>query len=62
MGSIIQRRAGIQVINPYVKIANQAFIQQRQMLLEFQCTPASRAKVGGNEIEDDDEDDGDPLA
>jgi hypothetical protein len=32
------------------------------MLLEFQCTPASRVKAGGNEIEDDDEDDGDPLA
>ena len=60
-GSVIQGRAGIQVINPYVKIANQAFIQQRQMLLEFQCTPASRAKAGGSEIEDD-EDDGDPLA
>ncbi len=52
----------MQVSNPYVKIANQAFIQQRQMLLEFQCTPASRVKAGGNEIEDDDEDDGDPLA
>ena len=62
MGSVIKGRAGIQVINPYVKIANQAFIQQRQMLLEFQCTPASRVKAGGNEIEDDDEDDGDPLA
>jgi hypothetical protein len=39
MGSVIKGRAGIQVINPYVKIANQAFIQQRQMLLEFQFTP-----------------------
>ncbi len=38
-------KTGFPVQNPYLKVANEAFTQVRQLLLEFGMTPSARARV-----------------
>jgi len=44
-GLIVKGRDGAPAVNPYRKIANEAYDRTRQLLVEFGMTPSSRTRV-----------------
>lgn len=44
-GMLVKDGKGNPMINPYVRIGNDAFDRMRQLLTEFGMTPSSRSKV-----------------
>lgn len=54
-GLLVKGRDGAPAVNPFRKVANEAFDRTRQLLVEFGMTPSSRTrvKVATPVIEDD---------
>ncbi len=44
-GLLVKGRDGAPSVNPFRKVANEAYDRTRQMLVEFGMTPSSRARV-----------------